>query len=82
MTIAHQAPLPMVFSRQEYWSELPCPPPGDHPDSGTKSRSPALQADSLWSELPWKPLIQYPFIPFLTLILVASHKVYKLSIAY
>ena len=33
-TVAHQAPLSMGFSRQEYWSELPCPPPGDLPDPG------------------------------------------------
>ena len=33
-TIAHQAPLSTGFSRQEYWSGLPCPPPGDLPDSG------------------------------------------------
>ena len=36
MTVAHQAPLSMGFSRQEYWSGLPCPPPGDHPDPGIK----------------------------------------------
>ena len=35
-TLAHQAPLFMGFSRQEYWSELPCPPPGDLPDPGIK----------------------------------------------
>ena len=38
-TIAHQAPLSMRFSRQEYWSVLPCPPPGDLPHSGIKSAS-------------------------------------------
>ena len=37
--IAHQAPLSMEFSRQEYWSGLPCPPPGDLPDPGIKSTS-------------------------------------------
>ena len=49
-TIAHQAPLSMGLSRQEYWSGLPCPPPGDLPDPGIKPASPvspALQADSL-----------------------------------
>ena len=44
--IAHQAPLSMGFPRQEYWSGLPFPPPGDLPDSGTEPGSPALQADS------------------------------------
>ena len=41
--IAHQAPLSMGFSRQEYWSGMPCPPPGDRPKPGIKPRSPALQ---------------------------------------
>ena len=41
----------MEFSRQEYWSGLPFPSPGDHPDPGIKPGSPALQADSLPSEL-------------------------------
>ena len=54
-TIACQAPLSLGFSRQEYWSGLPCPPPGDLPDPGTEPRSPALQADSLPAELPGKP---------------------------
>ena len=52
--VAHQAPLSMGFSRQEYWSGLPCPPPGDLPHPGTKSGSPALQVDSLLSEPPGK----------------------------
>ena len=39
-TIAHQAPLSMRFSRQEYWSGLSCPPPGDLPDQGIKPGSP------------------------------------------
>ena len=42
------------FSRQKYWSELPCPPPGDLPNPGIKPRFPALQVDSLWSEPPEK----------------------------
>ena len=42
--IAHQAPLSMGFSRQEYWSVLPCPPPGYLTDLGTEPRSPALQS--------------------------------------
>ena len=49
-TVARQAPLSMVFSRQEYWSGLPCPPPGDLPYSGVKPKSPAspaLHVDSL-----------------------------------
>ena len=38
-TVAHQAPLPMGFSRQEYWRGLPCPPPGDLPDPGIELAS-------------------------------------------
>ena len=51
-TVDRQAPLSMEFSRQESWSGLPCPPPGDLPDPGIKPMSPALQADSLPSESP------------------------------
>ena len=46
-TVAHQVPLSMGLSRQQHWSGLPCPPPGDLLDPGIKPRSPALQADSL-----------------------------------
>ena len=51
-TVAHQHPLSVEFSRQEYWSGLPSPPPGDLPDPGVKPGSPALQADSLSPEPP------------------------------
>ena len=54
-TVARQAPLSMEFSRQEYWSGLPFPSPGDLPNPGIKSGSPALQVDSLPSEPPGKP---------------------------
>ena len=54
-TVVRQAPLPMEFSKQEYWSGLPFPSPGDVPDPGTKPRSPALKADSLLSKPPGKP---------------------------
>ena len=53
-TVDRHAPLSIGFSRQEYWSGLPCPPPGDLPNSGIKPRSPAFQADSLPSEPPGK----------------------------
>ena len=46
-TVACQAPLSMGFSRQEYWSGLPFPSPGDLPDPGIEPGTPALQADSL-----------------------------------
>ena len=57
-TIACQAPLSMGFSRQEYWSGLPCPPPGNLPNPATEpmsSVSPALQVDCLPTEPPGKP---------------------------
>ena len=57
-TVARQAPLPMGFSRQEYWSGLPFPSPGDLPDPEIKPRSPALQEDSLPTELRGKPFTQ------------------------
>ena len=55
-TVAHQAPLSMGFSRQEYWSGLPFPSPGDLPDPGIEPRSPALHVDALTSEPPGKPI--------------------------
>ena len=48
--------MSLEFSRQEYWSRQPFPSPGDLPDPGVEHWSPALQADSLLSELPWKPI--------------------------
>ena len=54
-TVALKALLPMGFSRQEYWSGLPFPSPGNLLDSEIKPECPALQADSLLSELPGKP---------------------------
>ena len=63
-----------IFSRQGYWSVLPFPSPGDLPNPGIEARSPALQADSLPTELQWKPqvaidplisvLSEYLFITF------------------
>ena len=54
-TAARQAPLSVELSRQEYWSGLPCPPPGDLPNSRTNPRSPTLQVDSLASEPQGSP---------------------------
>ena len=55
MDCSPQGPLSMEFSRQEYWSGLPFPSPGDLSDSGIESSVPTLQADSLPSEPPGKP---------------------------
>ena len=54
-TVAHQTPLSMGFSRQEFWSGLSFPSPGDLPDLGIQPISPAFPADSLLSEPPGKP---------------------------
>ena len=54
-TAAHQALPSLGFSRQEYWSGLPFPSPGDLPDPGIEPRSPVIQADALTSEPPGKP---------------------------
>ena len=56
-TIAHQAPLSMEFFRQESWSGLPFPSPGDLPDPGIEHRSLALQADFLPSDPGGKPIL-------------------------
>ena len=53
--VAYQAPPSVEFSKQEYWSGLAFPSPGDLPNLGIESRSPALQADALASEPPGKP---------------------------
>ena len=54
-TVAYQAPPSIDVSRQEYWSGLPFPSPGDLPDPGVEPTSPALQSDALPSESPGKP---------------------------
>ena len=63
-TVTCQAPLAVGFSRQEYWSGLPCPPPRDLPNSGIEPGSPALQADALllshWGS--WYPKTSHALI--------------------
>ena len=54
-TVACRAPLSMGFSRQEYWSGLPCPPPGDLPSPGTEPGSPALEGGFFTTNATWKP---------------------------
>ena len=61
-TVACQAPLSMGFSRREYWSGLPFPPPGNLPNAGIKPLSPeapALQVDFLATEPPGRPVISH-----------------------
>ena len=68
-TTACQVSMSMQFPRQEYWSGLPCPPPGDLPGPGIKPMSPAspaLQANFLSTELPGKPRYLYHFLVSIT----------------
>ena len=58
-TIAHQGPLSMGFSKQEYWSGLPFPSPGDLPDPGIEPMSPALASRFFTTEPLGKPSIQF-----------------------
>ena len=65
MTVARQAPLSMGFCRQEYWSGLPCPPPGDLPNPGVQPMppaAPALQEDSLLLNHWCGPKLTYDII--------------------
>ena len=57
LTVAYQASPSMGFSRQEYWSGLPFPSPGDLPDPEIEPGSPTLEADALTSEPPGKPML-------------------------
>ena len=70
-TVARQVPLSVGFSRQEYWSRLPCPLPGDLSDAEITPGSPALQADCLPPEPPGKPLL-FPSLSFILLSLFQS----------
>ena len=64
-TVAHQAPLPLGSSRQEYRNGLPCPPPRDLPNPGIEPRFPTLQEGSLLTKQPGKP----KFYAYITTIL-------------
>ena len=79
-TVVHQAPQSMGFSRWEYWNELPFSSPGDLPNPGIEPRSPALQTDSLPSELRGKPPIPY-HIPQIY-ILISWLNLHKLTHLY
>ena len=57
-TVAHQAPLSMGFSRQEYWSGLPLPPPGDLPKPGIEPVSPASAGAFFTAKPPGKPCVE------------------------
>ena len=81
MDYSHQAPPSMEFSRQEYWSGLPFPSPGDLPNPGIKTGSLALKADSLQSELLGKTLTTDNFLYFQEQYLINNDNLYiKLQI--
>ena len=61
-TVAYQAPPSMGYFRQEYWSGVPFPSPGDLPDPGIEPRAPTVQVDALTSEPPRKPSIVYKML--------------------
>ena len=71
-TVTRQAPLSMEFSRQEHWSGLPCPSPGDLPNLEIKPRSPTLQADSLPTKPSKKPMKLQDLWPFFLLCFLLS----------
>ena len=73
-----QASLSMRFFRQEYWSRLPCPPPGDLPHQGIKPESPALQADSLLLNYRGSLIENYRMF-LMTVIVINQGKVYFLN---
>ena len=70
---------PWEFSRQEYWSGLPYPPPGDLPNPGIKPRFPLLQADSLSSEPPGKPWDDISSVQFSCLVMSSSLQPHELQ---
>ena len=72
-TVAYQAPPSMEFSRQEYRSGLPFPSPGDLPDPGIEPRPPALQEDTLLSELPGKSLYTWNYLKYRINAITSQH---------
>ena len=79
-TVARKAPMSMGFSRQEYWSGLPCPPPGDLPDPGielTSAASPALTAGFFTTSTTWEAQVSlYSHLKDLAFVLSLGEKIY------
>ena len=79
-TVAYQASPSMGSSRQEYWSGLPFPSPGDLPDPGIEPGYPTLEADTLTSEPPGKPKLDYCTLNFgIQLFFTEVKDVYQFS---
>ena len=73
-TVAHQAPLSMGFPRQEYWSGLPCPPPGDLPNPGIEPKhpvSPALAGGFFTTSTTWEAFCEFSTDLFYILVLMS-----------
>ena len=83
-TIAHQAPLFIGFSRQEYWSELTFPSPGDLPDPGTETTFPlsCIGRQILYHWATWKPIYMYPHAHMYVYIGVYTIYIYSDWISY
>ena len=84
-TIAHQTLLSIGFSRQDYWSGLACPPPGDLPHPGNETQSPSLHADFFFSQLskpPGKPSHVCARYIFKYFICVMSPLHYSVQLSY
>ena len=73
-TVACQVPMSMEFSRQDYWSGLPFPSPGNLPDLRTVPSSPVWQSDSLPSEKPGEPAVTWETATELLLVKLHKHK--------
>ena len=73
-TVAHQASLSIEFSRQEYWSGLPFPPPRDLPDPGIKPASPALAGKFFTTEPPGKPQLGWYHLAHMWRMLLCCNK--------
>ena len=78
--VAYQAPLSRGFSRQEYWSGLPCPPPGDLPDPGIESMS--LTSPALVGSLPLSATWESEKQKSLSCVCILSIYIYSLYIIY
>ena len=79
-TVACQAPLSMWFSRQEYWSGLPCPLPGDLSDPGIELTSPALADRFFATSTTWEALMGNNF--FLSIVNAQYYKTYRCKIQW
>ena len=79
--VAHHTPLSAGFPRQEYWSELPFPSPGDLPDPGIKPRSPALAGRFFTTEPPGKPT-KYEKMGFSSLFQIFFHSITEMKPCY